>query len=105
MSVNPQAMSTLVDCDWPGNARELENALERAMVCSQGGTIEPEAFPRSVAREEVARFSRGRGQEGHASSGAGGEPVESRARGGAAEDRSNHAVANVRRWSIVATRG
>ena len=30
---------------WPGNVRELENAMERAIVFSDGETIEPEALP------------------------------------------------------------
>ncbi len=34
--VSPQAMSLLSRHDWPGNVRELENAVERAMVVSQG---------------------------------------------------------------------
>jgi len=41
-------MSALMAHDWPGNARELENATEHAMVCSRGGAIEPEALPPSV---------------------------------------------------------
>jgi len=48
LSVSPRAMSVLMDYDWPGNVRELENVLEHALVCSRGGAIEPDAFPRSV---------------------------------------------------------
>jgi two-component system response regulator HydG len=33
--VNPQAMDLLQQYHWPGNIRELENAVERAMVVSQ----------------------------------------------------------------------
>jgi DNA-binding NtrC family response regulator len=34
--------------DWPGNARELRNALERALVFGQDKTLEPRDFPENV---------------------------------------------------------
>ena len=33
-------MQALQGCAWPGNVRELENAVERAMIRSQGETLE-----------------------------------------------------------------
>jgi DNA-binding NtrC family response regulator len=33
---------------WPGNIRELRNALERAIVFSHGDLLEPENFPENV---------------------------------------------------------
>ena len=36
-SISPEAQSRLFTYDWPGNVRELENALERALVLSEGG--------------------------------------------------------------------
>jgi len=41
----PEAMLALKAHDWPGNVRELENAIERAMVVSNGPTIEKEHLP------------------------------------------------------------
>jgi two-component system response regulator HydG len=35
LRVNPRAMDLLQQYHWPGNIRELENAVERAMVVSQ----------------------------------------------------------------------
>ena len=35
--VSEAAMRTLCGYDWPGNVRELENAIERALVLSDGG--------------------------------------------------------------------
>ncbi len=34
--------------DWPGNARELRNALERALVFGQDATLQPRDFPENV---------------------------------------------------------
>jgi DNA-binding NtrC family response regulator len=34
--------------DWPGNIRELRNAIERAVVFGQEGALEPKDFPENV---------------------------------------------------------
>lgn len=44
-SLSPQAMEALQTHDWPGNVRELENALERAVVLSDGDEIPISALP------------------------------------------------------------
>src|SRR5690606_7594051 len=33
-------MDALVNYDWPGNVRELQNLIERAVILSQGSTLE-----------------------------------------------------------------
>jgi two-component system response regulator AtoC len=43
--VSSAAMRALVDYPWPGNVRELENVVERAMVLTDGPTIELEQLP------------------------------------------------------------
>jgi DNA-binding NtrC family response regulator len=43
--IPPQAMDILLNYSWPGNIRELENAIERACVTSANGTIHPQNFP------------------------------------------------------------
>ena len=35
-------MQALLDYDWPGNVRQLENTIERAAVLAQGEMIGPE---------------------------------------------------------------
>ncbi|MDQ7780854.1 MAG: sigma-54 dependent transcriptional regulator, partial [Planctomycetota bacterium] len=40
-AISPAAMAILTGYYWPGNIRELENTIERAVVLSQTGTIDP----------------------------------------------------------------
>ena len=40
MNVTPKVMDALMEYDWPGNIRELENIIERAMILSQGTVLE-----------------------------------------------------------------
>ena len=42
--VTPQAMDLLRSYDWPGNVREVENAIERAVVLSKSRTLGTEDF-------------------------------------------------------------
>jgi DNA-binding NtrC family response regulator len=43
--IAPQTMEVLLHYPWPGNIRELENALERACVTTLNGVIRPENLP------------------------------------------------------------
>ena len=47
-SVSPAAMDCLLRYHWPGNIRQLENAIERACVTARGPMIEPENLPGEV---------------------------------------------------------
>lgn len=44
MNISSAAMTGLMQHDWPGNIRELENAIERAIVLADGSTLELENF-------------------------------------------------------------
>lgn len=48
MRIEPEALRSLVAHHWPGNIRELENALERACIVSEGGRITSASLPRAV---------------------------------------------------------
>ncbi len=50
---HPDAMRLLMDYDWPGNIRELENVVERAIVLSTGETVEVSLLPESVRTREI----------------------------------------------------
>jgi two-component system response regulator AtoC len=43
--ISPEAMAILMDYRWPGNIRELQNVLERAIVLAPSGAIEAEDLP------------------------------------------------------------
>ena len=44
MNISSASMTGLMQHDWPGNIRELENAIERAIVLADGSTLELENF-------------------------------------------------------------
>ena len=48
--ITDDAMRVLLQYDWPGNIRELQNLIERAVVTSDGDTISSEAFPEILER-------------------------------------------------------
>jgi DNA-binding NtrC family response regulator len=43
--VTPEALAVLEQYHWPGNIRELENVVERAIVLGSGELLEPDALP------------------------------------------------------------
>ena len=44
-NVSPQAMETLYHYQWPGNIRDLENAIQSAMIMAREGTIQKQHLP------------------------------------------------------------
>lgn len=44
-----EALAALRAYEWPGNIRELRNAIERAVILGQGGPIGPEHLPRPTS--------------------------------------------------------
>ncbi len=44
MNISEQAMRKLVAMDWPGNVRQLQNVIERAVILSSGNEITEESF-------------------------------------------------------------
>ena len=48
LQVSPAAYQQLMRNPWSGNVRELENALERAVLVARGSAIEPEDLPETM---------------------------------------------------------
>jgi DNA-binding NtrC family response regulator len=49
----PEAVRLLAVYPWPGNIRQLENALFRAVVLAEGDTLSPAEFPQIAAQMAV----------------------------------------------------
>jgi len=49
--VSNEAMALLIRYDWPGNIRELENALERAVALESTPTVLPDSLPSAIRGE------------------------------------------------------
>jgi two-component system, NtrC family, response regulator AtoC len=47
-TISPEAMEKLLKHGWPGNIRELENAIEHACVTARGPSILPDDLPAEV---------------------------------------------------------
>ena len=50
LTISKAAMEKMVQYDWPGNIRELRNAIERAVVMGNGKEILPEDLPIATVR-------------------------------------------------------
>ena len=44
-AISPAAIELLTGYHWPGNARELENVMERAVILARSGEITPDTLP------------------------------------------------------------
>jgi DNA-binding NtrC family response regulator len=51
--IAPDALSLLVDYDWPGNVRQLENTIHRAVVLATGKRIVSEQLPPEIRSEPL----------------------------------------------------
>lgn len=49
-TISDAALRMLEQYDWPGNVRQLESAIERALISCDGNTIEPHHLPLAVKK-------------------------------------------------------
>jgi DNA-binding NtrC family response regulator len=54
--ISPEAMEALLQHRWPGNIRELENAIERACVTSREDVIKAENLPAEILKPGRPRY-------------------------------------------------
>jgi DNA-binding NtrC family response regulator len=55
--IDADAMELLVNCDWPGNIRELENAIQSVVVLSEDETIRARDLPEALQRPNPATMN------------------------------------------------
>lgn len=56
--LTPEALAALVRYPWPGNVRQLRNAVERAIILMDGNTLDVHHFP-DVVNHAIARNEEG----------------------------------------------
>jgi DNA-binding NtrC family response regulator len=57
LQIDPSALALLTSFDWPGNTRQLENAIFRAVVLAEGGSLGEQDFPQIAAQVHGHRGS------------------------------------------------
>ena len=50
LTISKKAMNAMIQYDWPGNVREMKNAIERAVVMGNGTEILPEDLPQFASK-------------------------------------------------------
>ncbi len=55
LSLHPEALNRLVDFNWPGNIRELENVIKRAAILSKGNIIYPDQLFEGVEKTLIEK--------------------------------------------------
>lgn len=53
IKISSAAMKTLSNYNWPGNIRELQNVIERALIVCQGAEIQQVHFPKELLSSSV----------------------------------------------------
>ena len=50
--ISPEAIGLLMNYDWPGNIRELQNVIERSVILSRGNDIKVNHLPKEIQKLE-----------------------------------------------------
>jgi len=59
--VSPEAMGVLESYPWPGNLRELENAIQHAVLVSQGPVLELRHLPEAIQEQSLQQSAGNKG--------------------------------------------
>ncbi|MGA7720606.1 MAG: sigma-54 dependent transcriptional regulator [Ignavibacteriaceae bacterium] len=57
IELSPEALKLLNEYSWPGNIRELENMINRAIVLARDNIIKPEYFPNEIFHANERQFT------------------------------------------------
>ncbi len=66
--ISKEALRALVNYEWLGNVRELENAIERAVIIASGRQIELDDLPEAISKRAFAAFAQARQERAKAAS-------------------------------------
>lgn len=58
--ISKEALRALVNYEWLGNVRELENAIERAVIIASGRQIEIDDLPETISKRAFEAFAQAR---------------------------------------------
>jgi len=59
--ISPAALGLLMNYEWPGNIRELQNVIERSVILSQGNDIKVQHLPKEIQKLENSKNAADRG--------------------------------------------
>ena len=66
--IDKEALRALINYEWSGNVRELENAIERAVIIASGRQIELDDLPEAISRRAFESAARARQERAKAAS-------------------------------------
>ncbi len=55
-NIHPDVLQALIEYNWPGNIRELENLLERAYILEQSDTLTMNSFPIKLFKDKLKKI-------------------------------------------------
>ena len=64
--ISKEAMRALVNYEWSGNVRELENSIERAVIIASGRQIELDDLPEAISKRAFAAYAQARQERARA---------------------------------------
>ena len=64
--ISKEAIRAMVNYDWSGNVRELENSIERAVIIASGRQIELDDLPEAISKRAFAAVAQARQERARA---------------------------------------
>lgn len=64
--ISKEALRALINYEWTGNVRELENSIERAVIIASGRQIELDDLPEAISKRAFEAFAQARQERARA---------------------------------------